>query len=154
MINLGDIARDSITGFEGVVVTRARLYRNCDRFTLQPQGLKDGDFKKAAIFDEVNVELVRPGVLKVLPLNRPPEKIELMDVVRDRITEFEGVVVGMVDHINGCSKVHIQSRSFKPDGTPIDPISVDEVDVILVERPKRKDPRPNTGGPRDDVRER
>lgn len=40
-IRLGDIARDTITGFEGVVVARTEWLNGCWRLTLQPKKLQE-----------------------------------------------------------------------------------------------------------------
>ena len=42
-IELGDTAKDSITGFSGVVIATTFWLHGCERLTLQPQKLdKDG----------------------------------------------------------------------------------------------------------------
>lgn len=67
-IGLGDVARDRITGFEGVVIARAEWLTNCVRLTLQPKGLKeDGSTKTCESFDEPSLELVAAA-------NPPPEE--------------------------------------------------------------------------------
>ena len=57
-IELGDIARDRLTGFEGVVVASTEWLYGCRRLTIQPQTLKDGKPLDTATFDEPQVELV------------------------------------------------------------------------------------------------
>lgn len=41
-IELGDVARDRVTGLEGTVVGITHYINNCDGITLQPHGAKDG----------------------------------------------------------------------------------------------------------------
>jgi hypothetical protein len=41
-INLGDIAKDIITGVTGTVIASTKYLTNCERLTIQPMGLKDG----------------------------------------------------------------------------------------------------------------
>ena len=41
-IDLGDVAKDTITGFEGVVVAQSKWLHGCVRMTLQPRELKEG----------------------------------------------------------------------------------------------------------------
>jgi hypothetical protein len=58
-IALGDIARDTISGYEGVVVARTEWINNCVRFTLQAKKLTaDGKPVEAVTFDAFDLELV------------------------------------------------------------------------------------------------
>lgn len=57
-INLGDTARDTITGFEGVVVCVSQWLHGCQRLTLQPRELKDGKPVEACTFDEPQLEKI------------------------------------------------------------------------------------------------
>jgi hypothetical protein len=56
-VGLGDIARDRVTGFEGVVTARTQWLGNCDRLTLQPRAV-DGKLPESATFDEPHCEFV------------------------------------------------------------------------------------------------
>lgn len=59
-IKLGDIAKDKVTGFTGVVVAQTTWLNNCVRLTLQPTSLsKDGAPRPSETFDEYQVELVK-----------------------------------------------------------------------------------------------
>lgn len=57
-IQLGETARDTISGFEGVVIADTKWLHGCRRLTLQPRALKDGQPIAAATFDEPQLELV------------------------------------------------------------------------------------------------
>lgn len=58
-IKLGDMARDSMTGFEGKVIAITDWLYGCRRFTLQPVELdKDGNLRKTEAFDEPQLVLV------------------------------------------------------------------------------------------------
>lgn len=60
-IKLGDVAKDTITGFTGVVICVSKWLHGCRRFTLQPQQLdKDGRVLASASFDEPQIVLVTP----------------------------------------------------------------------------------------------
>lgn len=63
-VNLGDVARDTITGFTGVVIAETKWLHGCRRLTIQPQELKDGKPVDACSFDDPQVELVRPKAAK------------------------------------------------------------------------------------------
>lgn len=63
-INLGDIAKDTITGFEGVVIGDTKWLHGCRRLTIQPRELKDGKPVEAMSFDEPQMVLVQAKVAK------------------------------------------------------------------------------------------
>ena len=58
-LNIGDIARDTITDFEGVIVARTDWLNGCVRMTIQPKGLRDGKPVEAQTFDVEQLELVK-----------------------------------------------------------------------------------------------
>lgn len=57
-MNLGDLAKDTITGFAGVVVCMSYWLNGCVRVVLQPKELKDGKPIEALSFDVEQLELV------------------------------------------------------------------------------------------------
>lgn len=57
-IELGDVAKDKITGFTGVVIGRTKWLHGCERLTIQPQELKDGKPIDACSFDLPQLDLV------------------------------------------------------------------------------------------------
>lgn len=63
-INLGDEAKDSITGFTGVVVAKTSWIHGCDRIVLQPKVGKDGKFPENATFDVSALILVKAKAVK------------------------------------------------------------------------------------------
>lgn len=60
--NLGDKAKDTITGFEGVVTGRHQWLNNCNTYSVQPTVLKDGRPQDNCNFDEPQLELVEEKV--------------------------------------------------------------------------------------------
>jgi hypothetical protein len=62
-IQLGDVARDQITGFEGVVVCLSKWLHGCERLTLQPQKLHDGKPIEHCTFDRPQLVRVEPAVV-------------------------------------------------------------------------------------------
>lgn len=60
-VNLGDKARDTVSGFAGVCVARTEWLNGCWRMTLQPQGLdKDGKPQDSQTFDDFQLEVTEP----------------------------------------------------------------------------------------------
>lgn len=65
IINLGDIAKDKITGFEGVITGKASYLTGCDQYCIQPK-VKDGDSGNcpdAKWFDEGRIDPIFQGPL-------------------------------------------------------------------------------------------
>ena len=64
MIKIGDVARDTITSFEGFVIARTDWLNGCSRFLLQPRGLREGKIIEAEWFDDTQLEIVESKDLK------------------------------------------------------------------------------------------
>lgn len=60
---LGDLAKDRITGYTGIVVAVTDWLNKCRRITLQARALKDGKPVESATFDETDVVLVKADAL-------------------------------------------------------------------------------------------
>ena len=57
-LKLGDKARDRISGFKGVVVAITEWLNGCQRITIQPEELKDGEPVENYTFDAEQIEVV------------------------------------------------------------------------------------------------
>jgi len=61
-VQLGDVAKDSITGFHGVVICISEWLHGCRRITLKPTGVgKDGKTFEPETFDEPQLSIVKRG---------------------------------------------------------------------------------------------
>ena len=60
-VQLGDLARDKITGFTGVVECISEWLNSCRRITITPIELKDGQPMESRTFDGPQVEVVEAG---------------------------------------------------------------------------------------------
>lgn len=68
-INLGDKARDLVTGFEGICVARTQWLNGCIRCTIQPQGLDTGGkVMDTQTIDEPQLHLLQ---IAVVPVGNP-----------------------------------------------------------------------------------
>jgi len=63
---LGDLARDIITGFKGIVVCHTKWVTSCDTYGLSPQSLKDGKPINSQHFDVDRIEVVERDALKLV----------------------------------------------------------------------------------------
>jgi hypothetical protein len=67
-INLGDVARDVVTKFNGVVTARAEYLTGCAQYCLQPQVEADGKLPEdGRWFDETRLEVLTAVPPVVLP---------------------------------------------------------------------------------------
>lgn len=69
-IVLGDKVKDSVSGFQGIAVSRHTYLQGCDRITVQPPIDKDGKHPDAMSFDEPQLLIVKASVVKPDP--KPP----------------------------------------------------------------------------------
>jgi len=59
VIDLGSTVRDKITGFKGIVTSRAVHMNGCDRYWVQPPVDKTGKTVDGAWFDVVTLETLK-----------------------------------------------------------------------------------------------
>lgn len=52
--------------------------------------------------------------------------IQLGDLVRDKVTKFEGVAIGRKDYLYCSPEIWIQPTICKADGGPMEPVYFDE----------------------------
>lgn len=71
--------------------------------------------------------------------------VQLGDIVRDKITGYKGVAIGLTDWLHGCRRVTIQAQDMK-DGKPLDSYTIDEPQCEVVQAAKPHEPV-KTGGP-------
>ena len=63
-IKLGMKARDKVTGFEGIIVSRTEFLNGCVRYSIQPElNKKDKTIPSEAWFDEQQIEIISKGVM-------------------------------------------------------------------------------------------
>ena len=55
---LGEVAKDKITGFEGVVIARSQWLNSCNTYSVQSKELVKGAPVERQHFDEPQLELV------------------------------------------------------------------------------------------------
>lgn len=64
-VQLGDLAMDTLSGFEGVVVGVTQWLNACRHIGLKPKGLdKDGKPRETQWFDEPQIEVKCPEYFK------------------------------------------------------------------------------------------
>lgn len=79
-IEIGDLVRDTITGFTGIVIARTEFFNGCIRIMIQPQGLDEKGGKRSdEVFDVQQCEIVEkqkaiPAFRRKAKEARAPEK--------------------------------------------------------------------------------
>lgn len=63
-INLGDKVKDTVSGFAGVVTCRHEYLNGCARLSIQPPVNKDGTLPEERSFDEPQLKVTKPRVVK------------------------------------------------------------------------------------------
>jgi hypothetical protein len=61
-LELGQRAKDKITGFEGILTSRCEFLTGCNRYCIQPTELRDGKPVDSLYFDEACLEIVGEGI--------------------------------------------------------------------------------------------
>lgn len=157
-IELGDRAKDRITGFEGIVVAEMAWLFGCRRLTLQPEALKDGKPVDRQTFDEPEVERIAVSVQAVTkPADHPEGAILCGDLVQDRISGLKGIVQHRSVWIHGCTFIGVQPEGMQTkEKKPYESSVFDELRVKVIKRDKIKPavarPERRTYGPRDDAK--
>lgn len=59
-------------------------------------------------------------------------KFELGEIVKDKITEFKGVILGRTEYATGCRQYGLQQQKLLPDGKYPDWLWLDEVRLVKV----------------------
>lgn len=61
-LELGQRAKDKITGFEGILTSRCEFLTGCNRYCIQPTELREGKPVDSLYFDEACIEIVGEGI--------------------------------------------------------------------------------------------
>lgn len=67
-VKLGDEVECTVTGFKGIAVCRTQYLNGCDRLGVQPPIDKDGKHPEALHFDEMQLQVTKPGKYKPQPV--------------------------------------------------------------------------------------
>lgn len=60
-IELGQEAKDKVTGFNGILTCRIQYLTGCDHYGIAPRAV-DGKVNETAYFDEGRIEIIGPGI--------------------------------------------------------------------------------------------
>lgn len=105
---LGLEARDPISEFEGIIVSRVNYLFGCAQYGIAPKKTADGQIPSTQYFDEARIEILGPGVYK-------SDEKQVMDFdkifihtagqeVKDKVTGFKGIITYRIEFLYGCNQ--------------------------------------------------
>lgn len=105
---LGLTAKDPISGFEGVIVTRVQHIFGCSTYGLAPTELSsDGQTKKTEFFDEARIEIL--GDKGHVPGEAEEDRFDdiflhpIGKEARDKMTGMTGTIAYRVEYLYTCN---------------------------------------------------
>jgi len=113
------IAKDVISGFEGVIIARSAHLFGCAQYGLAPQELSsDGSPRKTEYFDEARIEIVDDSNAA----HGSDEYSEIFTIplgteVEDKVSGFKGKVLMVVEYLHNCSHYFVEPP-VDSDGKP------------------------------------
>jgi len=136
-ILLGDVVKERITGFEGVVESIAIWNHGCIRAGIRKRSLgKDGIPLKPEWFDILDLKKIKNRkIIKAVPVGKINAK--LGDMATDNITGFKGEIVCIETNIYGEILIEIQPTRMI-DGKPIQIREFHLSQLTIEEKPKLK----------------
>jgi hypothetical protein len=106
-------------------------------------------FRRAKATDDTRTTTTLQAPVDASAIPRHTPTVQLGDVVRDRVTGFQGVIVARTEWLNGCWRITVTPPADK-DGKLADSQTFDEFQLELVAS-TRHVPNKHTGGPREDA---
>lgn len=115
------VAKDSISGFQGVIIARNAHLFGCAQYGLAPQELgSDGSPRKTEYFDESRIEIIDES-------NATHGENEYDDIfsiplgteVQDKVSGFQGKVLVVIENLHNCNQYYVEPPVDK-DGKPRD----------------------------------
>lgn len=115
--HMNTIAKDSISGFQGIIIARNAHLFGCSQYGLAPQELtSDGSTKKTEYFDESRIEIIDES-------NAVYGKDEFEDIfliplgseVEDKVSGFQGKALVVIESLHNCNSYYVEP-SVDKDG--------------------------------------
>lgn len=148
-INLGDFAREKVTGFEGIVAIISYEMDGTVLLALQPRDLVDGKPAEMHEFDIERIEMVEAAVARTHNSEDARQSVRLGGIYKDTVTGFNGTAVRRIDFLGGCTRVVLSGKVDK-DNKLSDPLSVPVERLELIDdKPAEvaEQRKTRTGGP-------
>lgn len=109
---LGVMARDIVTGFEGIVSAKIEMLTGNVQYAIQPKGKAD-TMVDARGMDFHLLEEIGPGVADKLPAIDATATIKVGQKVRDTVSGLIGVTIDKTTFQNGCVYFNVQPHAAR-----------------------------------------
>ncbi|MCM3109930.1 hypothetical protein [Lederbergia lenta] len=104
------IAKDTVSGFQGLVIARNAHLFGCAQYGLAPQELSaDGSPRNTEYFDEARIEVL-DSASAVYGENAYENifAISLGSEVKDKVSEFQGKVLAVIENLHNCNQYYVE----------------------------------------------
>lgn len=146
-IAMGSRVKDKVTGFEGIVTSRAQCLHMGNRYDVTPPGVApDGKLKEVYSFDEAALEVTPDKPIE--KVGEPDFQHDLGVKARDTVSLIEGILITRTQHIHLCNRYIIQPQGVAEKGGKRELIAADENAIEVLRRePVVPVVRRDNGGP-------
>lgn len=108
-ISLGAHARDKVSGFTGIVMTRYEFTTGNVQWTLQPPMKKgETEIPRSELFHHHALEYLGPGIAADVPEAIDFANLRLGERAKDRVSGLVGIVTVRAIHSSGCTSYQLQ----------------------------------------------
>jgi hypothetical protein len=127
------IAKDTISGFQGVIITRTAHLFGCAQYGLAPQELSsDGTPRKTEYFDELRIEILdNTNAVDGSDEYDDIFAIPLGTEVKDKVSGFNGNVLIVLENLHNCNQYYVEPPVDK-DGKPCEGQFYDEGRLTII----------------------
>lgn len=105
------VAKDTVSGFQGVVISRTAHLFGCAQYGLAPQELSaDGSPRTTEYFDESRIEVIDDS--NAVEGEKDFDKIfavPLGSEVQDKVSNFKGKVLVIAESLHNCSQYYVEA---------------------------------------------
>ncbi len=155
---IGDRAKDKITGYQGIVIGINDHAFGCKHIYLKKEGLNKE--KKPDECESFDIQRIDVLAKKAVPYTPRITHIKLGDEVKDQITGFKGITTAICHWQSGEIAISVQSQELY-EGKPIGNQAFNDNQLIVIKAAKIEVPKqvelrtkenPHPGGPGDVVK--
>lgn len=138
---LGMPARDMVSGFEGIIISRVQHITGCSTYGLAPKASAEGAVKETEYFNE---NRIKPIEGEGIPWEGEMEfdKIFINPIgakAKDKITGFTGIITSRIEYLFNANSVGVTPPMDK-DGKLPDGYQFDEGRMDIIKDQPRVEP--------------
>lgn len=104
------VAKDTVSGFQGLIIMRTAHLFGCAQYGLAPQELSsDGTPQRTQYFDEARIEILDNSKAAEGPTRyNQIFSISLGTEVKDKVSNFQGKVLVISESLHNCSQYYVE----------------------------------------------